>query len=224
MSAVLDFAGRPAAWHSRFAHDVLEGLMARPRHVRWHRPPLADHEAWILDQCRPAIAEAAGDSRPVHYSLGSALGAQSAAEAVETLRRIGQSAGPQALLVVGLDATRDAAQRRATQAEGADFAQTLLARIDAELNGDFAPSAFRFELRDGAEGAIETHLVSEYTQQVRVLGQRFVFARGESIRTDASYAHGLVKFQAMAHRAGWNHLQLWMDASSRYAVHVLERT
>jgi len=224
MSAVLDFAGRPAAWHSRFAHDVLDGLAARPRHVPWHRPPLADHEQWILGQCRPAIAEAAGGSRPVLYSLGSVLGSQSAAQAVETMRRIGQAAAPEALLVVGLDATRDPALRRATQAEGADFAHSLLARIDAELNGDFAPTAFRFELRDGAEGCIETHLVSEYTQQVRVHGQRFVFARGESIRTDASYVHGLVKFQAMAHRAGWNHLQLWMDAQSRYAVHVLERT
>jgi uncharacterized SAM-dependent methyltransferase len=224
MSAVLDFKGRPAALHSHFAHDVLDGLSARPRHVSWHHAPLADHEAWILGQCAPAIAEAAGASRPVVYCLGSTLGAESASEAVLTMRAIGQSAGPQALLIVGLDATRDPALRHATLGESAEFTQALLPRINRELEGDFAPSAFRFELRDTADGCIETHLVAEYTQQVHVLGQRFVLARGESIRTDRAYTHGLVKFQAMAHRAGWNHLQLWMDAQSRYAVHVLERS
>jgi L-histidine Nalpha-methyltransferase len=224
MSAVLDFAGRPPAPPSRFAHQVLDGLAARPRRVPWHHAPLADHEAWILDQCAPAIAEAAGATRPVVYCLGSALGAESAAEAVQTLRGIGQAASLQALLVVGLDTTRDPALRHATLAGSAEFARSLLPRINRDLEGDFAPSAFRFELREAAEGCIESHLVAEYTQQVQVLGRRFVFGRGESIRTDRAYVHGLVRFQAMAHRAGWSHLQLWMDAQSRYAVHVLERS
>jgi len=44
----------------------------------------------------------------------------------------------------------------------------------------------------------------------------------ESIHTENAYKYGLIRFQALARRAGWSQLQFWMDGQSRFAVHVLE--
>jgi uncharacterized SAM-dependent methyltransferase len=146
---------------------------------------------------------------------------------VELLAHIGESAGPDALLIVGADTTHDPAVLIPAYADGegvaAAFNKNLLARMNRELRADFAPSAFRHEARFNAElQRVEMHLVSEYTQRVTVCGRAFQFAMGESIRTESAYKHSLLRFQHIAARAGWAHRQLWMDGQSQFAVHVLE--
>jgi dimethylhistidine N-methyltransferase len=176
----------------------------------------------------PELARVAGRGRRVVFFPGSTIGNFTPDAAVALLDRIGQAVGPDALMVVGADPTHDPAVLIPAydDARGvtAAFDRNLLVRINRELQGNFALSAFRHEARWNAEQQrIEMHLVSEYTQRVTVLGRPFLFAAGESIHTENSYKYGLVKFQAMARRAGWRHQQFWLDGQARFAVHVLER-
>jgi len=166
--------------------------------------------------------------RRVVFFPGSTIGNFTPDDAIRLLDRIGQAVGPDALMVVGADPTHDPAVLVPAydDARGvtAAFNKNLLVRINRELQGNFSLSAFRHEARFNVEHQrVEMHLVSEYTQRVTVLGRAFMFAAGESIHTENSYKYGLVKFQAMARRAGWSHRQFWVDGQSRFAVHVLER-
>jgi dimethylhistidine N-methyltransferase len=176
----------------------------------------------------PELARVPGGGRRVVFFPGSTIGNFTPEDAIGLLGRIGQAVGPDALMVVGADPTHDPAVLIPAydDARGvtAAFDKNLLVRINRELQGNFSLSAFRHEARFNTEHQrVEMHLVSQYTQRVTVLGRPFMFAQGESIHTENSYKYGLVKFQAMARRAGWAHRQFWVDGQSRFAVHVLER-
>ena len=177
----------------------------------------------------PELAQLEGAGRRVVFLPGSTIGNFTPDAAVSLLARIGHAVGPDALLVVGADTTRDPSVLIPAyddlQGLSSAFNKNLLARINRELGGDFSLSAFRHEARFNAEQQrVEMHLVSRYTQRASVLGHSFHFAMGESIHTANAYKHGLVTFQALAARAGWTQRQLWMDAQSRFAVHVLEHS
>lgn len=166
--------------------------------------------------------------RRIVFFPGSTIGNFTPEQATGLLERIGQAVGDDALMVVGADSTRDPAVlvRAYDDAAGvtAAFNLNLLARINRELGADFNLGAFRHEARwNAAEQRVEMHLVSLYTQRVTLLGRSFRFVLGESLHTESSYKYSLVRFQAIARRAGWTHRQLWMDGQARFAVHVLAR-
>ena len=222
----------PAAY---LAVDISEQYLKQSvRVLQAHFPRLAIHPV-VADFTQlntlPELARVPRTSpsgRRVVFFPGSTIGNFTPDAAVALLDRIGQAVGPDALMVVGADPTQDPAvlvpaydDRRGVTAA---FNKNLLVRINRELGGNFSLSAFRHEARWNAEHQrIEMHLVSECTQRVTVLGRSVIIAAGESIHTENSYKYGLVKFQAMARRAGWSHRQFWTDGQSRFAVHVLER-
>ena len=176
----------------------------------------------------PELARVPGGGRRIVFFPGSTIGNFHPDQAVALLDRIGQVAGPDALLVLGADATHDPAVLIPAYDDAAGvtaaFNKNLLTRINREIGADFTLSAFRHEARYNAqEQRVEMHLVSMYTQRVKVGGRHFHLAMEESIHTENSYKYGPLRFQAMASRAGWSQLQLWMDGQSRFAVHVFER-
>lgn len=174
------------------------------------------------------LADLPAGGRRVVFFPGSTIGNFMPDEACALLERIGRTMGPDALMVVGADSTRDPAVLMPAYDDGAGvtaaFNKNLLLRINRELGADFEPDTFRHEARwNSAEQRVEMHLVSLYTQRVTLLGRSFRFALGESLHTESSYKYSLMRFQAIARRAGWSHRQLWMDGQSRFAVHVLAR-
>ena len=176
----------------------------------------------------PELARVPGGGRRIVFFPGSTVGNFHPDQAVALLDRIGQVAGPDALLVLGADATHDPAVLIPAYDDAAGvtaaFNKNLLTRINREIGADFTLSAFRHEARYNAqEQRVEMHLVSMYTQRVKVGGRHFRLGMEESIHTENSYKYGPLRFQAMASRAGWSQLQLWMDGQSRFAVHVFER-
>lgn len=176
----------------------------------------------------PVLARGAAGGRRLVFFPGSTIGNFVPDAVVGLLDRIGAAVGRGAMLVVGADATHDPAvlipAYDDAQGVTAAFNKNLLVRINRELGADFSLSAFRHEARwDARQQRVEMHLVSEYTQRVTVLGRSVMFAAGESIHTENAYKFGLVRFQALAQRAGWAQRQLWMDGQSRIALHVLER-
>jgi dimethylhistidine N-methyltransferase len=169
----------------------------------------------------------ADPGRRVVFFPGSTIGNFTPEQAIALLRRLRRLAGPGALLIVGADSTQDPAvlvpaydDREGVTAE---FNLNLLARMNRELAADFDLDQFRHEARfDAQHQRVEMHLVSRRAQRVAVLGRTFEFQAGESIHTENSYKYSLLRFQQLAARAGWAHLQRWMDGQARFAVHVLE--
>ncbi len=182
-------------------------------------PPLAvaafDH--WVLP--------AAG--RPLLYSPHSAL-ARFAPQAVTTLlRRAARLAGPGALLLVGLDATRDTQRLRALHDDpaghAAAFNLNLLQRLQRELGLAFDPLDFHHALRfDPRDGHVETHLVSRCAQAARLRGRTLRLAAGESVHTASVRAYGPLRLRALAQGAGWRQRRLWTDAEARVSLHLFE--
>lgn len=226
---LLEALDAPAAYlpidiSARFLAESVEVLQARMPALRIV-PVVADFTQLAA---LPQLAEHGAGGRRVAFFPGSTIGNFTPERAVGLLDRIGRLVGPDALMVVGADSTHDPSVLIPAYDDAAGvtaaFDKNLLVRINRELGADFNLSAFRHEARwNAAEQRVEMHLVSLYTQRVTLLGRSFRFAVGESLHTESSYKYGLVRFQAIAHRAGWLHRQLWMDGQSRFAVHVLER-
>jgi uncharacterized SAM-dependent methyltransferase len=65
------------------------------------------------------------------------------------------------------------------------------------------------------------HLVSSERQSVRVAGERFEFARGETIHTESSHKYGLAEFAAIGARAGLSVERVWTDPEALFSVQYL---
>ena len=209
---------------ARFLAESVEPLRTRFPALRI-TPVVAD---FTQITALPVLSQGSTGGRRLVFFPGSTIGNFVPEAAVGLLERIGHAVGPGALMVVGADATHDPAVLVPAydDAHGvtAAFNKNLLVRINRELGADFSLSAFRHRASyDRVQQRVEMHLVSEYTQRVTLLGRSFRFTAGETIHTENSYKYGIVKFQALAQRAGWAHRQLWMDGQSRFALHVLER-
>lgn len=165
---------------------------------------------------------------------GSTIGNLAPAEAVAFLRRMAQTLGPDAHMLIGADCTRDPAVLLPAyddpQGITAAFNLNLLERINRELGADFALDRFRHEARccGGHLGhprdpvRIEMHLVSRVAQTGRLLGREVHFAAGESIHTENSYKYSASEFAALANAGGWLPAGYWHDAQRRFAVHLLQ--
>jgi len=63
------------------------------------------------------------------------------------------------------------------------------------------------------------HLESLAAQLVRVGGERLRFSQGETIHTEISCKYSVEEFRAVAHRAGFEPDQTWIDAANLFSVH-----
>ena len=101
----------------------------------------------------------------------------------------------------------------------AEFNLNLLARINRELEGDFALGAFAHEARwNESESAIEMRLVSLKPQVVSVAGRSFAFAQGETIHTETCRKFEVAGFSEAARRCGWRVDKIWSDPAQLFAV------
>ncbi len=159
---------------------------------------------------------------------GSTLGNFKPPEATGLLQHLGHLLGPGAVLLVGIDITRDPAvlvpAYDDAQGVTAAFNLNLLTRINRELGADFDLANFRHEARFATPPTrIEMHLVSRVRQRVTVSGHGFNFEAGESIHTENSHKYSDDHFKALAYSSGWVPLQRWTDPAQRFSVHLLQR-
>lgn len=166
-------------------------------------------------------------ARRVVYFPGSTLGNFTPDESVALLRRTARLCGPGGSLLLGADLRKD---RRVLEAAYNDargvtaaFNRNLLVRINRELSGDFAVERFRHRaFFNAAEGRIEMHLVSCCDQTVRVAGEEFAFAAGESIRTELSQKYTVRDLCQLAKAAGFDLTHVWRDEREYFSVSYLE--
>ena len=180
----------------------------------------------------PVCADYGGPVRlPVRLDDGPVLGffpgtsignfAPDAAQGL--LARIRDTLGPSRLLV-GVDPTRDEA--RLYRSYGGDlmaaFHRNILVRMRRELGADLDPEGFAHAVRVEPEPfRVEARLVARGAQTIRLDEDAFVFADGESVRTDTSHKYPPDAFRALAERAGWRPERVWLDPDGLFSLHLL---
>ncbi len=172
-------------------------------------------------------AEAVAEDVPlVGFYPGSNIGNFTPVEATRFLRWVARILGPGGSLLAGVDLFKDRTVLEAAYNDSAGitaaFNLNLLARINRELDGEFELQRFRHKaFFNAAECRIEMHLESLCAQSVRVAGQRFSFAAGETIHTENSCKYTPMAFARLAAGAGFQVDETWIDADRLFSLHYL---
>jgi dimethylhistidine N-methyltransferase len=181
------------------------------------RPIVAD---FTVDFDIPADVPA---SPRAAFFPGSTLGNLGPADACALLRRMREHVGHRGKAIIGVDLRKAVDTLIAAYDDRlgvtAEFNLNLLARINRELDGDFALDAFAHEARwNERESAIEMHIVSLRPQVVSVAGSSFAFAGGETIHTETCRKFDVAGFAHAARRSGWRVSRIWSDPDQLFAV------
>ena len=187
-------------------------------------PWLDIHAACIDFAHRLCLPERLPETHKVAFFPGSSLGNFEPAEALRFLREVRTAVGAGGRLLIGIDIPKQTAILNAAynDASGitAAFNKNLLHRIRNELESDIEPEQFdHLAFYNTALDRIEMHLKSRTAQQVRINGDLFHFARGETIHTECSYKYAPERFRKMAEQAGFRHQQVWTDRRGLFSVH-----
>jgi len=169
----------------------------------------------------------AGPGRSVVFFPGSTIGNFDPPEALALLQKLRHMVHPGGGLLIGADLKKDPEILNAAyndrQGITAAFNLNLLERIRAELGATLDADGFAHHaFYNAAPGRIEMHLVSRRRQEIRVLGKRFVFERGESIHTENSYKYSIEQFHALARGAGFRPCRVWTDPERLFSVHYFQ--
>jgi dimethylhistidine N-methyltransferase len=164
--------------------------------------------------------------RTVIFFPGSTIGNFEPSEAKYFLARMAHLCGRDGGILLGVDLKKSLSmlKRAYNDSRGitAEFNLNLLDRINRELDGDFDRSQFwHHAVYNETAGRIEMLLVSARRQTVRVCGQEFHFAAGESIVTEHSYKYTPGEFRRLAVRAGLEVERCWTDDRRWFSVQYL---
>ncbi|RYF67666.1 MAG: L-histidine N(alpha)-methyltransferase, partial [Comamonadaceae bacterium] len=202
-----------------------EHLESAAERLRADYPRLAVQPI-VGDYTQPFDLPALGaGGRRVGFFPGSTLGNFNPDEALAFLQSAAQMLGGGGLLI-GVDLIKDPALLHAAynDAQGvtAAFNLNLLHRANAELGADFVPAQFTHAAFYNAPfQRIEMHLVSRRAQVVNVLGERFMFAEGETIHTENSHKFSVDGLRTQAVQAGFDIGPVWTDPDRLFSVHWL---
>lgn len=174
------------------------------------------------------LPDSLAGARRVGFFPGSTIGNLDHDAAIAFLASAGEMLGNGGALLIGVDLKKDESILIPAydDREGvtAAFNLNLLRRINRELGGSFDTEKFAHEAIYNAEaGRVEIYITSRENQSVRVLGQRFAFARGERIHTENSHKYDLGEVTEMAESAGWTHAHAWVDDGNLFSLNYLTR-
>ncbi|MEO6968649.1 MAG: L-histidine N(alpha)-methyltransferase [Rhodanobacteraceae bacterium] len=164
--------------------------------------------------------------RTLVYFPGSTIGNFETREAAQLLRQMRTEVGRDGVALIGVDLEKDRATLEAAYNDAAgvtaEFTLNMLTRFNRELGADFDLGTFRHRARwNPLAGRIETHIVSEIGQTVRVGSEAFRFNAGESMLVEYSGKYSLGAFARLADHAGLRVAQVWTDEAHRFSVQLL---
>lgn len=188
--------------------------------------PALNISGFIADYARGlALPEFAGVllRKKAVFFPGADIGRFTPFEAQAFLAMTRRMVGPGGVLLIGVDLKKDwnILSASCDDAAGviAAWHLNLLDRINRELGADFQVRRFRYGATyDEARGWIETHLESEYSQFVRIAGQRVDFRAGERIQTGIACKYAVSEFEEMAKAAHFQCQNVWTDPNNLFAV------
>jgi dimethylhistidine N-methyltransferase len=166
-------------------------------------------------------------ARVVVFFPGSTLGNFDIPAAIDLLRTMRTTAGPDGGLVIGYDLVKDprVLERAYNDAAGvtAAFNLNVLVRLNRELGADFDLGSFTHEaVWVQEQSRVEMHLVSDHAQEVTIAGESIAFAAGERLVTEHCHKYTPESFARLAAAAGWRVRQTWTDPCNYFNVQYLE--
>ena len=202
------------------AGDFLDQTAAR---FRWRFPHLPTKPIVAEFTSSFALPNWVPVGARVAFFPGSTIGNLDSGEVATFLQRMRRHVGPGGKAIIGVDMKKDlnVLLHAYDDREGvtAAFNLNLLARINRELDADFAIGQFHHSARwNEAESAVEMHLVSGQAQTATVSGHAFDFDAGESIHTESSRKYDLGGFTALANANGWQIDRVWTDARNYFSI------
>jgi L-histidine Nalpha-methyltransferase len=184
-------------------------------------------EKSYLEGLREAAAQRRTGQTLLVLFLGSTVGNFDRPAAESFLREIRHCLRPGDALLLGTDLEKPAADllRAYDDPAGvtAAFNLNLLARINRELDGDFALRSFAHEARwNDRERRIEMHLRSTTEQTVTIRAADFTcrLQEGEAIWTEACHKYRVEEIPGMAHRTGFTCEAQWVDSEWPFAENL----
>ena len=207
------------------AHDPLQRLAAGLRRdfpAIEIAPVTADYSAPFT---LPAPQHAF--KRTLVFFPGGTIGNFEPDDARRVLARLATLAGPDRMLLVGADATRDPELlRRAYDDEHgvtAAFNKNALAHLNRARAATFDLDAFTHRaVWNPAASRVELHLVSTRRQVVRVGGASVTFVADEPIVTEHCYKHTPAAMHALLARAGWRPRQVFTASATPFRLWLCE--
>ena len=181
-------------------------------------------EAEYLDGLRRVASRRESGQRLLVLFLGSSIGNFDRQPGEEFLHGVRQTLAPGDALLLGADLEKPVSQmiRAYDDPIGvtAAFNLNLLARINRELDGDFALSQFRHVARYDTENRrIEMHLLATVNQAARIrkAGLTVRLREGETLWTDSSHKYNREEVVQMGERAGFRCDGQWVDLEWPFA-------
>jgi L-histidine Nalpha-methyltransferase len=170
-----------------------------------------------------ALPEAIADTPCLGFFPGSTIGNLVVPDAVDLLRAMAATLGPDSMLLIGVDRIKNAEILvRAyddTQGITAAFNLNLLDRINRELAGSVPVDAFRHVVRwNDTEARIEMHLEAARDVHFSVSGRHFSMAKGETIHTENSLKYGLREAHLLLRAGGWTPIADWTDRQEFFSL------
>ncbi len=167
--------------------------------------------------------------RTLVFFPGSTIGNFEPSEARPFLALMARLAGPERLLLLGADGTRDPVLLlRAYDDEAgvtAAFNKNVLTHLNRTRGATFDVDAFDHRaVWNGDASRIEMHLVSKTRQIVRFGGTTITFAPGEPLVTEHCYKHTPAAMQTLLAGAGWRPRQVFTGSNVPYRLWLCEAT
>lgn len=166
--------------------------------------------------------------RTVLYFPGSTIGNFEEREAAQLLRKMRGEMGDNGGILVGADLKKDKATIEAAYNDRAGvtaaFTLNMLARLNRELGCNFERGAFRHRAHYNAmAGRVETHILSNREQRVRVGRLQVLFREDEAMLVEYSCKYSLEDFAALAATAGLVVQHVWLDPERKFSLQYLTR-
>ena len=173
----------------------------------------------------PELPSGLPNGRRVGFFPGSTIGNLDQGEAIALLTSARNMLGQGALFILGVDLIKDRATLEAAydDASGvtADFDLNLLKRANAEVGADFDLSAFRHRaIWNASASRIEMHLEAIKRTTVRIGGQSYSFAEGETLHTESSRKFDRAQIEQLARASGWK-IRDWAQSDAPSVALVL---
>lgn len=176
-----------------------------------------------------ALPEAVGAMPKLGFFPGSTIGNMVPRTAVDLLRTMRATLGPDSKLLIGMDLIKDRAVLEAAydDARGvtAEFNLNLARRINRELGGTIPVDDLRHVARWNDDFArVEMHLEAQRDMTFEVAGEGFSLARGETIHTENSHKFSRRSSNTLLLAGEWTPVKRWTDGEGRFSLILAEAT
>lgn len=164
----------------------------------------------------------------IGFFAGSTIGNLEPLQATDLLRRMGETLGKDALLLIGMDRVKpiEVLQRAYNDSQGvtAAFNLNLLTRVNRELGVNIPVADFTHEARwNAARARIEMHLVANKDLSFSIGQERVTFTAGKSLHTENSHKYRFEEARMLLRCGGWDPIQSWSAPDDWFTLFLAKR-